>query len=773
MSAPTRKGDVEGNLRDLALLFTLLNLLVACGGGKAEEDSDRTYYWVGGTVTGLVTRDLVLQINGGNNLTLADYRTYFRFPTPFQDGNYYEVTIASQPTGQQCTLSNASGIVSGADNYDLAVTCVSHYALGGSVAGLSGSGLILQSNGGDDLAIVEDGSFVFAATLADGSAYEVTIASQPESQTCRVANGSGAVAGSDIVNVSILCLSDEFQPLVSVDSPKVVTLSWSDQGADHYKLLKNPDGISGYTQVGSDITDNHVNDEIAVHLTDWVNVSYIVQSCSAEGVCVNSPPISPVSVMLDAIGYFKASNTGRWDFFGTSVALSSDGNTMAIGETGDDSPATGVDGDQQGGSGDSSGAVFLFVHEGASWRQQAYIKSSNSERDDGFGGTLALSSNGNVLAVGASGEDSAATGVNGDQADNSAENSGAVYLFERSTGSWAQQAYIKASNTGAGDAFGQLALSADGNTLAVGAYLEDSAARGIHVSQANNSGGDAGAVYLFVRTDQGWNQQAYMKASNADASDGFGSNLSLSADGNTLAVSAIGEDSLATGINGDQTDNSGDTTGAVYLFSRNDGWWEQQAYIKASNTESDDYFGSDLALSSDGNRLAIGALGEASSATGIDGDQTDNSAPRSGAVYMFDRDGSDWRQQAYLKPSNTDERDGFGGNVALSADGNILAATARFERSDAVGIGGDQGNMLTYYKGAAYLFTSEAGNWQQKNYIKAPVADNYQFFGDSLAISGDGLTLAVGVPNEDSSATGINGDRTDESVFKAGAVYLY
>ncbi|MEW8032517.1 MAG: hypothetical protein AB2540_13235 [Candidatus Thiodiazotropha endolucinida] len=561
---------MKGNLRDLAILFTLLNLLVACGGGgggKAEEGSDRTYYWVGGTVTGLATRDLVLQINGSNNLTLADYRRNFRFPTPFQVGNYYEVTIASQPTGQQCTLSNASGIVSGADNYDLTVSCVSHYALGGSVAGLSGNGLTLQSNGGDDLAIVEDGSFVFATTLADGSAYEVNIASQPESQTCRVANGSGTFAGSDIVNVSVLCLTIEFRPLVSVASPKVLTLSWSDQGADHYKLLKNPDGISGYAQLGSDLTDTQAHDEIAVHLTDWLNVSYIVQSCSAEELCVDSSPISPASAMLDAIGYFKASNTGRWDFFGITVALSDDGNTMAISATGDDSSATGVDGGQSGDSGYSSGAV--------------------------------------------------------------------------------------------------------------------------------------------------------------------------------------------------------------YLFSRNAGCWEQQAYIKSSNTDSTDGFGSDVAMSNDGNRLAVGALGEASSATGVDGDQTDNGAPWSGAVYIFDRDGSDWQQQAYIKASNTDERDEFGGTIALSDDGTILAVTARYERSDAVGIGGDQGNMLTFYKGAAYLFTSRANKWQQTNYIKAPVTENYRYFGDGLAISGDALTLAVGVPNEDSSATGINGDRTDESVSRAGAVYLY
>jgi hypothetical protein len=722
----------------------------------------------------LETRDLLLQLNGENNITLAEYLTSFRFPIPLEDGDNYEVTIASQPTGQRCTLSNASGIVSGGDNYDLAVSCVSVYSLGGKVTGLTTSGLSVQSNGGDDLVIVEDGRFVFATPLAEGSAYEVTIANQPEGQQCRVANGSGAFAGSDIVNVSILCPSSDFQPLVSAESPKVVTLFWSDQGADHYKLLKNPDGISGYTQVGSNLTDTLAQDEIALHLTDWLNMSYIVQACRADGVCVDSSSISPASVMLDAIGYFKASNTGRWNFFGTHVALSADGNTMAISATGDASPATGVDGDQSGTSGYNSGAVFLFVHEGTSWRQQAYIKSSNSDREDGFGASLALSSNGDVLAVGALGEDSAATGVNGDQTDNSSENSGAVYLFERSAGSWSQQAYIKASNTGAGDAFGKVALSGDATTLAVSARLEDSAARGINMSQANNSGQSSGAVYLFVLTDQGWSQQAYIKASNTDEYDFFGSSIALSADGDTLAVGASSEDSLATGINGDQEDNSGDGSGAVYLFSRSDtSRWEQQAYIKASNTGSNDYFGTDLDLSDDGSRLAVSAVGEASAATGIEGDQADDSAPLSGAVYIFDQVGIDWQQQAYIKASNTDERDEFGGKIALSADGATLAVAARYERSDAVGIGGDQGNMLTYYKGAAYLFTRGAGNWQQQNYLKAPVTNNYQYFGDSLAISGDGHTLAVGVPNEDSSATGINGDRADESVSKAGAVYLY
>ena len=99
--------------------------------------------------------------------------------------------------------------------------------------------------------------------------------------------------------------------------------------------------------------------------------------------------------------------------------------------------------------------------------------------------------------------------------------------------------YFKASNTGADDLFGHsIALSADGNTLAVGAVYEDSAATGIGGNQADNSAIDSGAVYVFTRAGSSWSQQAYFKASNTDAGDGFGDSLALPSDASTLAVGA-------------------------------------------------------------------------------------------------------------------------------------------------------------------------------------------------------------------------------------------
>ena len=131
-------------------------------------------------------------------------------------------------------------------------------------------------------------------------------------------------------------------------------------------------------------------------------------------------------------------------------------------------------------------------------------------------------------------------------------------------------------------------------------------------------------------------QQAYIKASNTDADDYFGTTVFLSTDGNTLAVGTASEDSNATGIDGDQNNNSDtNSSGVVYIFTRSADSWSQQTYIKASNTDADDYFGSSISLSADGSSLAVGAYGEDSNATGINGDQISNSSTRSGAVYLY------------------------------------------------------------------------------------------------------------------------------------------
>jgi hypothetical protein len=329
-------------------------------------------------------------------------------------------------------------------------------------------------------------------------------------------------------------------------------------------VWQSPDSSTAFSQVGADQTGTSASLALALH--KQVNARYRVQACNAGG-CSDSNIVTVASQLTQAVGYVKASNTGASDFFGYSVALSADGNTLAVGAIWEASNATGVNGDQANNSASASGAVYVFTRSGASWTQQAYVKASNTEAFDWFGYSVALSADGNTLAVGAYLEASNAEDVGGDQANNSASSSGAVYVFTRSGASWTQQAYVKASNTGASDEFGwSVALSADGNTLAVGAYGEDSNATGVNGDDTDNSASTSGAVYVFTRTGSTWAQQAYVKASNTGASDFFGYSVALSADGNTLAVGAVGEDSNAMGVNGDQTNNSASASGAVYLY---------------------------------------------------------------------------------------------------------------------------------------------------------------------------------------------------------------
>ena len=141
----------------------------------------------------------------------------------------------------------------------------------------------------------------------------------------------------------------------------------------------------------------------------------------------------------------------------------------------------------------------------------------------------------------------------------------------------------------------------------------------------------SGAAYVFTNTLSGWSQQAYLKASNTDAGDDFGRAVSIS--GDTLAVGAVSEDSNATGVNGNQADNSDPSSGAAYVFTRSGSTWSQRVYLKASNTDTNDLFG--IAVSLSGDTLVVGAQNEGSSAFGVNGNQADNSAPGSGAAYVF------------------------------------------------------------------------------------------------------------------------------------------
>ena len=480
----------------------------------------------------------------------------------------------------------------------------------------------------------------------------------------------------------------------------------------------------------------------------------------------------PPLLINSFIQYIKASNTNAGDDFGSAIALSADGMTLAVGASSEDSNAKGMNGDETNNEIESSGAVYVFKKSAEGWKKHAYIKASNPQKFASFGASLSLSADGNTLAVGARGESSNSQSVNDDKNNTLAHRSGAVYVYQQNANSWQQEAYIKASNAQSSDEFGaSVSISADGNTLAVGAYGEDGTSSEGEVP-VDDSQLDSGAAYVFKRDSGNWTQQAYLKASNADVGDALGTQLTLSADGNTLAVSSLSEQSKAVGINGDELDNSLLESGAVYVFTQKANTWTQEAYLKASNTNAMDYFGYSLSLSGEGDWLAVGAISESACDEGINADQTNNECMGSGAVYIFNRNGA-WQQQAFLKAPHKDIRDAFGGAVSLNDDATYLAVGSLYESSKATALNGDALDNSKLSSGAVYLFKRQENDWKQSSYIKASNTGEVDTFSYRLALSADGETMAVSSNLEDSSATGVNGNGVDDSMEASGAVYIY
>jgi len=393
--------------------------------------------------------------------------------------------------------------------------------------------------------------------------------------------------------------------------------------------------------------------------------------------------------------------------------------------------------------------------------QEAYVKASNSGASDLFGGAVSIS--GKTYVVGASSED----GDGSADTDNSASNAGAAYVFTCDVGQTVQQAYLKASNTEAGDDFGY-SVAISGDTIVVGARFEDSGANVVNGVESDNSASGAGAAYVFVREPftGTWTQQAYLKASNAEAGDQFGSSVGIF--GDTIVVGAPIEDSSATGVDGDESNNSGNNSGAAYVFVRDPAtqMWSQQAYLKASNSGASDTFGSSLAISSD--LIVIGASNEDSNATGINGDGSNNSASSAGAAYVFRRQGVVWSEEAYLKASNTEAGDAYGGSVSISGDSLVVGAS--YEDGVATGVNGNEGNGSSR-AGAAYVYDHDGISWSQAAYVKASTVDAHDSFGSRVSISGD--AMMIGAYGEDSSATGIDGDQANNSIQFSGAAYLF
>ena len=329
-----------------------------------------------------------------------------------------------------------------------------------------------------------------------------------------------------------------------------------------------------------------------------------------------------------------AGDIGQQDQFGTTVSISSDGDTAIVG-----SP-------REGTGGAYAGAAYIFTRSGTTWSQQRKIQASDKQGNDYFGESVAISSDGDTVIVGAKHED---TGAN---------DAGAAYIFTRSGTTWPQQAKLQASDRQSSDYFGKsVSISSDGDTAIVGSYMEDTGVA------------NAGSAYIFTRSGTTWSQQAKIQASDQASSDNFGDQVAISSDGDTAIVGTYFQE------------DAGETnTGAAYIFTRSGTTWSQQAKLKASDREDSDNLARSISISSDGNAVILGASGE------------DTGGSSAGAAYIFTRSGTTWSQTSKIQSSDVEAGDTFGVSVDISDDASAAIIGAQYE---------DTGDSNV---GAAYIF---------------------------------------------------------------------
>jgi N-acetylneuraminic acid mutarotase len=194
--------------KTLPAMLVVLVTLTACGGGGDSSQPPpppSVTYSVGGSVSGLTAAGLVLA-NGSDTLNVSANATSFTMPAQVTTGTAYAVTVKTQPSGLNCKISGGTGTIAAAAMNSIAVVC--HpltYAVGGSVAGLNAAGLVL-TNGSDTLNVSANATaFTMPTQLTTGTAYALTVKTQPSGLNCQVSNGTGTIAAAAITNIAIAC----------------------------------------------------------------------------------------------------------------------------------------------------------------------------------------------------------------------------------------------------------------------------------------------------------------------------------------------------------------------------------------------------------------------------------------------------------------------------------------------------------------------------------------------------------------------------------------
>ncbi len=410
----------------------------------------------------------------------------------------------------------------------------------------------------------------------------------------------------------------------------------------------------------------------------------------------------------------------RGGSFGFGVALSGDGNTALIGGPED---AEGV------------GAAWVFTRSGTTWTQQGpELRASGESGSGGFGGAVALSTDGTTALIGSPDE-----GL------------GSAWVFTRSGSTWTQQG-SKLTGAEQVESYGQfgasVSLSGDGDTALIGGSGDHNL---------------TGAAWVFKRTGSTWTQQGpKLVASGESGKAQFGLSVSLSEDGLTALIGGPGN------VEGDV-----DGIGAAWVFTLTGASWTQQAKLVGEGETGGALLGWSVSISSDGDSALIGGPDDSSD---------------TGAAWVFTRSGSSWSQQgSKLTGSDTNPAQQFGWSVAISSDGETALIGGPYEGSfvgaawvfsraettwsqqgpkltgagevgggdfgESVALSGDGNTALVggsydnHFEGAAWAFARTESTWTQQGAKltgSGETGTGNSRFGTSAAISASGTTALIG-----------------------------
>jgi len=319
------------------------------------------------------------------------------------------------------------------------------------------------------------------------------------------------------------------------------------------------------------------------------------------------------------------------DRFGNAVSVS--GRYAVFGAFLDDAGA------------ENSGSAYVYERVSSGWTQVAHLTSPLPREDGYFGHSVCIS--GDLLIVGARDEyQSAPFGGNG-------QKRGAAYVYRLNGGDWVLDQKLVPPDPDAYDGFGS-SVSISGGCAVVGSYKDDDAAN------------DSGAVYVFDRSESGWENTAKLTASDGMGSELFGSSACLT--GETLIVGAPTADRADT------------DSGMAYIFERGESGWTETARLEPTDAGRYDNFGRDVAVY--GGQAIVGSPSH------------DGFATNAGAAYVYERSETGWSLAEKLKSDDLESYDSFGCAVAMDAETAVVGAS-----SEGVGSG---------YEGAAYVFAVPA-----------------------------------------------------------------